>query len=186
MADERQPVRRKGLTLVYTGDGKGKTTAALGLTLRAVGRGFRVLFLQFIKSPERVTGEQRAIRYLPGVEMHQLGEGFTWTKTPEVHREALRRGWALAKEKIHSGAYDLAVLDEINTALAIARFPVDDVLPLAEVLALIDNRPAHTHLVLTGRSAHPAIVERADLVTVMEPLKHYYDRGIPAVYGIEL
>ncbi len=83
-------------------------------------------------------------------------------------------------------AYDLAVLDEINTALAIARFPVDDVLPLAEVLALIDNRPAHTHLVLTGRSAHPAIVERADLVTVMEPLKHYYDRGIPAVYGIEL
>lgn len=186
MAEGNKSACRKGMTLVYTGDGKGKTTAALGLTLRAVGRGFRVLFLQFLKSPERVTGEQRAIRYLPNVEMRQLGAGFTWTKTPEVHREALRRGWALAKEKVYSGAYDLVVLDEINTALAITRFPVDDVLPLAEVLKLIDSRPVHTHLVLTGRAAHPAIVERADLVTVMEPRKHYYDRGIPAVYGLEL
>jgi cob(I)alamin adenosyltransferase len=177
-------MKRKGLTLVYTGDGKGKTTAALGLALRAVGRGMRVLILQYIKSPERTYGEQIALEKL-GVEILQLGIGFTWTKTPEEHREALKRAWQLTKEKVMSGQYDLIVLDEINSALAIRNFPIDDVLPLDEVISLIQERPSHLHLVLTGRDAHPKICEVADLVSEVMVRKHYYDRGIPAVRGIE-
>lgn len=179
-----QANRQRGLTLVYTGDGKGKTTAALGLALRAVGRGMKVLILQFIKSPQRTYGEQIALRRL-GVEMHQLGIGFTWTKTPEEHREALARAWKITKERVMNGDYDLVILDEINNALAIQSFPVDDVLPLEEVLALIQNRPPHMHLVLTGRKAHEKVAGLADLVSSVEAVKHYYDEGIPAVRGIE-
>ncbi|MFC4322237.1 cob(I)yrinic acid a,c-diamide adenosyltransferase [Litchfieldia salsa] len=176
--------KQKGLTLVYTGDGKGKTTSALGLTLRGVGRGFKVRIFQFIKSPERSYGEQIALKKL-GVEMVQLGIGFTWTKTPEEHREALRKGWPIAKEAVMSGEYDLVVLDELNNALAIDKFPVDDVLPLDEVIDLIKNKPSHVHLVITGRDAKQEIKEIADLVSVVEAEKHYYDEGIPAVKGIE-
>ncbi len=177
-------MKGKGLTLVYTGDGKGKTTAALGLALRAVGRGMRVLILQYIKSPERTYGEQIALEKL-GVEILQLGIGFTWTKTPAEHRDALKRAWQLTKEKVMAGQYDLVVLDEIHSALAIRQFPIDDVLPLEEVIALIQKRPSHMHLVLTGRNAHPQICEVADLVSEVMVRKHYYDRGIPAVRGIE-
>lgn len=174
----------RGLTLVYTGDGKGKTTAALGLCVRAVGRGYKVLVLQFIKSPERTYGEQLALEKL-GVEFRQLGIGFTWTKTPEEHRTALTQALAVAKEVIRSAEYDVIILDELNNALAITKFPIDDVLPLQEVLEMIFDRPEGMHLVVTGRSAHPEIIARADLVTEMKPIKHYYDEGIPAVYGIE-
>ena len=176
--------KQKGLTLVYTGDGKGKTTSALGLTLRSVGRGMKVKIFQFIKSPERTYGEQIALEKL-GVEMVQLGIGFTWTKTPEEHREALRRGWPKAKEAVMSGEYDVVVLDELNNALAIQSFPVDDVLPLSEVLELIKNKPKHVHLVITGRDAHKKVKEAADLVSVVEVEKHYYNEGVPAVKGIE-
>lgn len=176
--------KKQGLTLVYTGHGKGKTTAAIGLTVRAVGRGLKVKIYQFIKSPERSYGEQIVLRKL-GVEMEQLGRGFTWTKTPEEHREALRTGWAKAKETVMSGEYDLVILDEINNALAIDTFPIEDVLPLNEVMDLIKNRPSHVHLVLTGRDAKQEIREIADLVSVIDVEKHYYDEGIPAVKGIE-
>ncbi|WP_423798113.1 cob(I)yrinic acid a,c-diamide adenosyltransferase [Neobacillus sp. SAB-20_R2A] len=175
---------KQGLTLVYTGHGKGKTTAAIGLTVRAVGRGLKVKIYQFIKSPERSYGEQIALGKI-GVEMEQLGRGFTWTKTPEEHREALRIGWLKAKETVMSGEYDLVILDEINNALAIDTFPIEDVLPLNEVMDLIKNRPSHVHLVLTGRDAKREIREIADLVSVIEVEKHYYDEGIPAVKGIE-
>lgn len=175
---------RKGLTLVYTGDGKGKTTAALGLVLRATGRGMKVLILQFIKSPQRTYGEQIALAKL-GVDIRQLGIGFTWTKTPEEHRAALRTAWRIAKEAVSKGEHDLIVLDEINNALAIRAFPVDDVLPLGEVLELIEGRPPHVHLVLTGRNAHPEVIRRADLVSEIREVKHYYREGIPAVRGIE-
>jgi len=104
--------------LVFTGDGKGKTTAAMGLAARAAGRGHRVLAIQFIKSPQRSYGEQIALQKL-GVEIVQTGAGFTWTKTPEEHREALRQGWALARERILRGKEKLIILDEINNALAI-------------------------------------------------------------------
>ncbi|WP_332690521.1 cob(I)yrinic acid a,c-diamide adenosyltransferase [Halalkalibacter lacteus] len=175
---------QQGLTLVYTGHGKGKTTSSLGLALRGIGRGFKVKIYQFIKSPERSYGEQIALKKL-GVEMVQLGVGFTWTKTPEEHREALRKGWPKAKEAVMSGEYDLVILDELNNALAINKFPIDDVLPLEEVIDLIQNKPTHVHLVITGRDALQEIKQLADLVSVIEPEKHYYNEGIPAVKGIE-
>lgn len=180
----RPAQKERGLTLVYTGDGKGKTTAALGVVLRATGRGQKALILQFIKSPDRSYGEQIALEQL-GVDIRQLGVGFTWLKTPAEHRDALEKAWRTAKSAIQSGDYDLIVLDELNNALAIDRFPIDDVLPLQDVLATIQNRPPHLHLVITGRSAKPELLALADLVTEMNPLKHYYDEGIPAVYGIE-
>lgn len=174
----------KGLFLIYTGDGKGKTTASLGVTLRAVGRGMNVKYLQFIKSPERTYGEALALRKL-GVEMEQLGIGFTWTKTPEEHREALQKAWVKAKEALSNPDLDLLVLDELNNALAISTFPIEDVLPLSEVIEAIQNRPVHMHLVVTGRSAAKELIELADLVSTIEPTKHYYERGIPAVKGLE-
>lgn len=181
---EARRANRKGYTLVYTGNGKGKTTAALGLAVRAVGRGFKVLILQFIKSPQRTYGEQIALKKL-GVEMRQLGVGFTWTKTPEEHRDALRKAWSVAQEEVLNGDWDVVILDEINNALAIEKFPVGDVLPLQGVLELIDRRPKHLHLVLTGRSAKPEVMEKADLVSEVEVVKHYYNEGVPAVLGIE-
>ncbi|WP_416828829.1 cob(I)yrinic acid a,c-diamide adenosyltransferase [Ectobacillus polymachus] len=174
----------KGLTLVYTGDGKGKTTAALGLAVRAAGRGKRVLVIQFIKSPQRTYGEHITFEKI-GIEMHQTGVGFTWTKTPEEHREALNKAWAFTKEKVFSGLYDVVILDELNNALAISKFPVDDVLPLDEVIHLIQTRPEGMHLIITGRSAKEEIIACADLVTEMKEVKHYYKEGVQAVKGIE-
>lgn len=176
--------KNKGLFLVYTGDGKGKTTAALGLAARATGRDKRVIMLQFIKSPDHEYGEKTMFVRM-GIEMHQLGIGFTWLKTPEEHRDALQKAWAFAKEKINSGAYDVIILDELNNALAIESFPIEDVLPLEEVLETIKNRPSGQHVLITGRSARPEIIAAADLVTEMKPIKHYYEEGIPAVKGIE-
>lgn len=175
---------RQGLFLIYTGEGKGKTTASLGVTLRAIGRGMNVKYLQFIKSSERTYGEALALRKL-GVEMEQLGIGFTWTKTPEEHREALQLAWVKAKDALSNPEIDLLVLDELNNALAISTFPIDDVLPLAEVTEAIRNRPSHMHLVVTGRSAAEELLELADLVSTIEATKHYYERGIPAVKGLE-
>lgn len=175
---------KRGLLLVYTGDGKGKTTAALGLAVRATGRGKRVLMIQFIKSPERTYGEKLVFDKI-GIEIVQKGVGFTWTKTPEEHRAALKEAWSYAREQIMGGEYDVVILDELNNALAIDRFPIDDVLPLDDVLETIKSRPSHMHLVITGRSAKQEVMDIADLVTEMKPIKHYYDEGIPAVLGVE-
>ncbi|WP_026582467.1 cob(I)yrinic acid a,c-diamide adenosyltransferase [Bacillus sp. J33] len=176
--------KKKGLVLVYTGDGKGKTTAALGAAIRATGRGMKVLAIQFIKSPERTYGEKIVFDKL-GIEIYQTGVGFTWTKTPEEHRKALKNAWAFVKEKVEQQVYDVVILDELNNALAIDKFPIDDVLPLQEVIELIQENRKETHFVITGRSAKKEIIELADLVTEMRPIKHYYDEGIPAVKGIE-
>jgi cob(I)alamin adenosyltransferase len=176
--------KQRGLTLVYTGDGKGKTTAALGLAVRAAGRGKKVLVIQYIKSLQRTYGEKITFEKL-GIEIIQKGVGFTWTKTPEEHREALKNAWAFTKEKVLNGGYDVVILDELNNALAIEKFPIEDVLPLKEVLELIHNRPKEMHLVITGRSAKEEIIASADLVTEMKAVKHYYNEGIPAVKGIE-
>ncbi|MWC30614.1 cob(I)yrinic acid a,c-diamide adenosyltransferase [Paenibacillus sp. MMS18-CY102] len=184
MASADRRASRKGYALVYTGDGKGKTTASIGLAVRAAGRGYKVLMLQFIKSPQRTYGEQLALSRI-GIEMRQLGVGFTWTKTPEEHREALQKAWAMAKEEVLRGDWDVIILDEINNALGIERFPIADVLPLQEVVELIEQRPAYMHLVLTGRGAKPEIMEKADLVSEIQPIKHYYNEGVPAVLGLE-
>ncbi|MGM0901761.1 MAG: cob(I)yrinic acid a,c-diamide adenosyltransferase [Bacillota bacterium] len=176
---------RQGMVLVYTGEGKGKTTASLGVTLRAIGRGMKVKYVQFIKSPERTYGEQIALRKL-GVETVQLGVGFTWTKTPEAHREALAKAWQLVKKELQDETTDVLVLDELNNALAISRFPIDDVLPLPEVVEAIQNRPKSMHLVITGRSAHPSILALADLVSTIEATKHYYaEQDVQALKGLE-
>ncbi|WP_134704041.1 cob(I)yrinic acid a,c-diamide adenosyltransferase [Ammoniphilus sp. YIM 78166] len=179
-----KPDKQRGLVLVYTGDGKGKTTAALGVGVRATGRGKKVLMLQFIKSPERTYGEKIIFDKL-GIEIHQLGIGFTWTKTPEEHRAALQEAWHFTKQKVAEGNYDVVILDELNNALAIQTFPVEDVLPLHEVITWIKERPYGMHMVITGRNAKPEMLDIADLVTEMKPVKHYYEEGIPAVLGIE-
>lgn len=177
-------VKQKGLVLIYTGEGKGKTTAALGITLRAIGRGMNVLFLQFIKSRERTYGEAIALRKL-GVHMEQLGVGFTWKKTPEEHRKALKEGWKIAKQALNDPTIDVVVLDELNNALSISTFPVEDVLPLQDVIETIQNRPPNMHVVITGRNAKSELIQIADLVSTIEATKHYYNEGIPAVRGLE-
>ncbi|MGM9923226.1 MAG: cob(I)yrinic acid a,c-diamide adenosyltransferase [Bacillus sp. (in: firmicutes)] len=180
---ERQ-TETTGKILVYTGNGKGKTTAAFGLAARALGRDMKVVVLQFIKSPERTYGEQIALEKL-GAEVMQLGIGFTWLKTPEEHRAAFKKAWEIAKEKLSGGAYDVVVLDELNNALSIDSFPIDDVLPLAEVVEALKNKPAATHVVVTGRDAKPEVKAVADLVSVINEEKHYYQDGVDAIYGIE-
>ena len=175
---------RQGLVLIYTGDGKGKTTASLGVTLRAIGRGLHVKYMQFIKSPDRTYGEALSLRKL-GVEMEQMGIGFTWTKTPEEHREALSLAWQNAKDALADPTIDLLVLDELNNALSIEKFPIDDVLPLNEVIEAIRNRPSSIHLIITGRNSNQKLLNLADLVSTIDATKHYYERGIPAVKGLE-
>ncbi|MBD3106956.1 cob(I)yrinic acid a,c-diamide adenosyltransferase [Bacillus sp. AGMB 02131] len=174
----------EGKILVYTGNGKGKTTAAFGLAARALGRDMKVIILQFIKSPEFTYGEKIALEKL-GAHVEQLGVGFTWTKTPEEHRVALKTAWKKAKETVESGQYDLIVLDELNNALSINTFPIDDVLPLADVVDTLKNKPRDTHIVVTGRDAKVEIKEIADLVSIIEEEKHYYKDGVDAIYGIE-
>lgn len=175
---------KKGLVLVYTGEGKGKTTASLGITLRAIGRGMKVRYLQFIKSPDRTYGETIALNKL-GVEMEQLGIGFTWTKTPEEHRKALQLAWEKAKQALRDPSLNVVVLDELNNALSISNFPIEDILTINEVIETIQNRPKSMHVVITGRNALPEIIKLADLVSTIEATKHYYDEGIPAVKGLE-
>lgn len=176
----------RGLFIVYTGDGKGKTTAALGLALRAVGQGLRVRMIQFIKS-DRPCGERLAARYLPGFEIVATGRGFTWDRShsAEEHREGIRRGWELAREALVSGRYDLVILDELNNVFSIRDFPVDDLVTVGEVLDAVGTRPPHVHVVVTGRGSPPEFVAAADLVTEMRNVKHPFERGRGAIRGIE-
>ena len=171
---------KKGLLIVNTGDGKGKTTAALGMVLRAWGRGFRICVIQFIKAETGQWGEIKAAKKL-GIEWHTTGDGFTWTSKDmdETTARALH-GWEIAKEKIASNQYDLIVLDEFTYALHFGWLNTGEVL---EWLRL--NRPPSLHLVITGRSAPEALIEQADLVTEMQLIKHPYDQGIQAQPGIE-
>jgi cob(I)alamin adenosyltransferase len=170
----------QGLIQVYTGNGKGKTTCALGLGLRAVGQGLRVYIIQFLKGRE--TGESRtAARLAPELTLRYFGRpglGKLRSPTPE-DLQIVREAWNLARRVITAGEHDLVILDEINLALAYGQ------VPLAEVLDTIRQRPPRVEVVLTGRQAPPEILELADLVTEMHPLKHYLQAGVPAREGIE-
>ena len=177
-------MEKTGLVIVHTGDGKGKTTAALGLALRAWGDGLRVLILQFIKGGWNY-GELESIRKLSEmdgrIQVKQCGLGFTQRKDGhEVeHKEAAHQALLEAQEAIGSGSWDMVILDEINYAVKFG------LVSEAEVMGLLDKRPGGLHLVLTGRDALPSLVERADLVTEMRLVKHPFQQGIPAQKGIE-
>jgi cob(I)alamin adenosyltransferase len=179
-AHRRRPDRRnQGLVIVNTGNGKGKTTAALGLLLRASGQGLRVAMFQFIKAKSGNWGEQRAARKL-GVEIVPLGSGFTWTSDDlERDRALAGEGWQQCRTAIESGEYDLVILDEITYCFTFGW------LDLAEVLAVLRNRPAGQHVVLTGRDAPQELIDIADLVTEMREVKHPYAAGVKAQKGIE-
>lgn len=174
-----QPAPRRGLVLVHTGDGKGKSTAAFGLALRAHGRGKPVLIYQFMKVPSARFGEHRVFEQL-GVPIIGLGDGFSWkSKDLEHSAELAREGWARANATIRSGDHFLVVLDEIMYPLRYGW------IPLEEVLACLRERPAHVHVVLTGRGAPAELIELADTVTEMALVKHHYRAGVPAQRGIE-
>lgn len=167
---------------MYTGDGKGKTTAALGLAFRAAGRGLRSVVLEFVKGSWR-SGELFAAERCGGlIEVRQLGVGFvTWRpKRPyKDHLEAARRGWEEAKRVVYSNGYDIVVLDEINNA---TRF---NLIPVEEVLSLIRTKPHRVNLVLTGRGADQRVIEAADLVTEMRMIKHPFEKGEWARVGLD-
>lgn len=168
----------RGYIQIYTGNGKGKTTAALGLALRALGAGMRVFIGQFMKCGEY--SELRALRkFEPAVTVRQYGMPWLVRHPGEEDIAAARKGLAESGDAAASGEYGLVILDEVCTAI---RFGI---LPLEDVLALTAGRHGGTELVLTGRDAPDALVERADLVTEMREVKHYYHAGIPARKGIE-
>lgn len=170
---------RKGYVQVYTGNGKGKTTAALGLALRAAGAGLRVLICQFMKKGEY--SELRALRRLGDlVSVRQYGGGrFVGGKPEEADIAAARTGLAEARTMISSGSYDLVILDEVNVAIHYGLVSVED------VVGLIREKPKALELVLTGRHAHERVMGEADLVTEMREVKHYYGQGVRARRGIE-
>jgi len=170
----------KGYIHVYTGDGKGKTTAALGLAVRALGAGMRVFLARFMKT--RKGGELAAFEKLgEGLDVGSYGRGgFITGRSSEDDRREAVRGLRETREKVMSGEYDVVILDEVNVALYFG------LLPLVEVLEIMDSKPDGVELVLTGRNAPPEIIEHADLVTEMRKVKHYYDRGVTARPGIEI
>ena len=171
--------KRTALVIVNTGNGKGKTTAALGLLLRAWGRGMRVCMLQFMKATTGNYGENRAAKKL-GIELVPLGKGFTWlSKDIEEDIAMAQHCWSIAKEKLNSGDYDVVILDELTYPITYGWLPID------EVLDALRERPPDLHVVITGRDAPQELIEFADLVTEMREIKHPYEGGVKAQPGIE-
>jgi len=174
---------KRGLVIVYTGDGKGKTTAALGMALRAIGRGWKVLMVQFMKGTWHY-GELDVVKRLaPDLEIVAMGKGFYKILddhyTEAEHRAAALAALNFAREKMMSGEYDLLILDEVNNALSAGLVPLD------AVMQLIADKPPDFHIVLTGRAAPPELIARAELVTEMREVKHPYQQGILAQKGID-
>lgn len=178
-AAPRPTGERRGLVIVHTGNGKGKSTAAFGLALRAHGRGKAVKIYQFMKVPSARFGEHRVFEQL-GVPIEGLGDGFSW-KSRDLERSAqlARDGWLRAAATIRAGGHFLVVLDEVMYPLRYGW------MPLEPVLACLRERPAHVHVVLTGRNAPDELVALADTVTEMAAVKHHHQAGVPAQRGIE-
>jgi cob(I)alamin adenosyltransferase len=175
-----QSRNRKGLLIVYTGNGKGKTTAALGLILRAWGQGFKSCVIQFIKARTGAWGEVKAAQKM-GIEWHKMGNGFTWA-SPDLDKTAARaiHGWQLAQQKITSDEYDLVVLDEFTYPLHFGWISAEEVISW-----LKENKPPRLHLVITGRNAPQSLLDYADLVSEMVEVKHPFEQGAKAQPGIE-
>jgi cob(I)alamin adenosyltransferase len=172
--------KSKGLVIVNTGNGKGKTTAALGLVLRASGWEKRICMLQFIKNQGSNWGEIRMAHKL-GLEIISCGDGFTWqSQDLDQSAELARAAWQDAQRRILSDEYDLIVLDEFTYPLSLGWLE-----PKAVLDWLVANKPADLHLVITGRDAPAELIEYADLVTEMREIKHPYNQGLPAQKGIE-
>lgn len=171
--------RPTSIVVVNTGDGKGKSTAAFGTAMRAIGAGWRVCVVQFMKSDRWRTGEQRASATL-GIEWWTLGDGFTWDSSDMDETEAVaREGWRTASKVLSSGDHRLVVLDEIT-------YPMNwGWIPIAEVVSEIVARPAHVSVVATGRDAPAELIAIADTVTEMRNEKHAFDRGVRAMRGID-
>jgi len=173
----------KGLLIIYTGPGKGKTTSALGTAFRAVGQGLRVLMLQFIKGSWHY-GELDAAKLLGDdkFELRPMGRGFVkvgGAETDPVDIRLAEEAWEFARQQIFSEKYDLVILDEINYVIGYGMLDVE------KVVRALAERPARVHVICTGRNAHPKLVELADLVTEMREVKHPYTRGILAQRGID-
>ena len=172
-----------GYIQIYTGDGKGKTTASLGLALRALGHGWKVLVVQFTKGDQGTSyGElASASNFLPNLTVKQFGSNrivYSHNMGSEDMFEA-RRGWAFAKEAIQSGEYQIVILDELNICIDL------EMIKVSEVKEVLLNKPENLEIVLTGRNAHKELIAMAHLVTEMKPIKHYFDIGVMARQGIE-
>ena len=179
---EKYAEQTRGLLIVHTGNGKGKTTAALGLLMRAAGRGLKCCMIQFMKSRNDRYGEHVAAEKL-GIEVHTMGDGFTWdTKNPEQDRQTARDTWKLCVEKLRSGHYQMIAMDELVYVLSYEMLPVEEV--LEELRQVRESQPA-LHVVVTGRDAPAPLIEAADLVTEMREIKHPFTSGIRAQQGIE-
>lgn len=173
---------RRGLIIVNTGPGKGKTTAAMGTALRAVGQGMRVLMLQFLKGSWHYGELDAAQSFGDRFVMKQMGRGFVKVGGAETDPEDIRmveEAWEEARQAMMSGQWDLVILDEINYAISYG------MLDPAKVVDALTHRPEQVHVILTGRNAHPSIVEIADTVTEMKQVKHAYEKGVLAQRGIE-
>ena len=178
-----EPKKRVGLVVVITGPGKGKTTSALGMALRAVGYQMKVCIIHFIKG-DMYAGEMDGIQRLsPEVEVHLAGKGFCGimgdTLTFEEHRTSAQDAIKLAREKMLSGAFDILILDEVNNTLKLG------LIDLPQLIDIIDNKPPLMHLILTGRDAHPEVIQRAHTATEMQEIKHAFRQGIEPQKGID-
>ncbi|WP_295400622.1 cob(I)yrinic acid a,c-diamide adenosyltransferase [uncultured Thiocystis sp.] len=169
-----------GVLVVNTGNGKGKSSAAFGMVARALGHGMTVAVVQFIKGSFS-TGEEAFFRRFPDVEFHVMGEGFTWeTQDAELDRRAALAAWDKAAAFLADPSVQMVVMDELNIALKLGLVPTE------AVLDALQNRPAHQHAVVTGRAAPQDLIDIADTVTEMRPIKHAFDAGIMAQKGVEL
>lgn len=185
LVDYRKTRKKKGLVIVFTGNGKGKTTAAVGMAVRAAGSKQRVLIVQFIKGKWK-TGEQTSLKALaPYIELVRMGKGFTIDRLRDQrveldeHQAAAQAAFAYARERMLSGEYQHVILDEIMGTMKAGLVSVTD------VVELITAKPADLHLTLTGRNVPPEIVELADLVSEIQPVKHPFQAGIAAQRGVE-
>lgn len=170
----------RGLLIVHTGKGKGKTTAAMGLAVRCIGHGMKVGLVQFVKGVWE-TGERRVLEAFPELcVMKAMGEGFTW-ETQDRQRDiaAAGRAWAMAQEIIADPSFNMVILDELNIVLRYGYLAIDDILPVLQA------KPRDLHIVVTGRNAHERLIEAADLVTEMTVIKHPFRSGVKAQPGIE-